>query len=208
IYIHSDTIYRHNVFQVRYTTYDCHQDTDTINPKTSRRDFMCLPAQDEADEGGPSENLEPKDYVYGRLLGIFHANVVYGGSGALDYRRRRFDFLWARIYTTPSDGGRSDAWASKRLDRLKLAPMSESNSWNFVDPSDILRGAHIIPRFSRGPHYNEQDRVTKRFSKVAQDHLDWEEYYVNRFVDRDMTMRFHRGLAVGHPEVCLGTGEG
>lgn len=88
IYIHSDTIYRHNVFQVRYTTYDCHQDTDTINPKTSRRDFMCLPAQDEADEGGPSENLEPKDYIYGRLLGIFHANVVYGGSGALDYRQR------------------------------------------------------------------------------------------------------------------------
>lgn len=27
----------------------------------------------------------------------------------------------------------------------------------------------------------------------------------SRFVDRDMVMRFHHGLAVGHPEVCPGS---
>lgn len=27
----------------------------------------------------------------------------------------------------------------------------------------------------------------------------------SRFVDRDMVMHFHHGLAVGHPEACLGS---
>ncbi|KAG2086765.1 uncharacterized protein F5147DRAFT_781540 [Suillus discolor] len=33
---------------------------------------------------------------------------------------------------------------------------------------------------------------------MAGDKSDWCQYFVNRFVDRDMLMRFHYGLGVGH----------
>ncbi|KAJ3549152.1 hypothetical protein NMY22_g988 [Coprinellus aureogranulatus] len=223
IYFHSDTIYRHNVMKIPYTTYDCRQDSDTINPRTSRRDFMCLPAPD------PHVNepeLDTLNYVYGRVLGIFHANVVYGGTGALDYRRRRFDFLWARWFIPLSNVALDDLWLSLRLERVGLAPISQSDAWDFVDPANVLRAVHIIPRFSLGQLHEEvplpaegnrsrkgkgmqkdpdvesgqgsKRRKKHNFSRCAQDEHDWKEYYVNRFVDRDMVMRFHRGTAVGH----------
>lgn len=201
IYFHSDTIYRHNVMKVPYTTYDCRQDSDTINPHTSRRDFMCLPAHPSNVDG--SSELEAPGYVYGRVLGIFHANVMYRGSGALDYRRRRFDFVWARRFTPLSPG---NGWSSHRLDRVKLAPITQDGSWDFVDPANILRAAHIIPRFSLGPLHEAKvplkgskkgkkaqvgidaegekrggdERGRPIFSKCAQDEHDWKEYYINR----------------------------
>lgn len=128
---------------------------------------MCLPAQE---MGGNN------DYVYGRVMGLFHANIVYGGSGSLDYRKRRFDFLWIRWFTEISSGG--EIWSSKQMQRVKLAPLTDPSSWGFVDPSCLVRCAHIIPRFSLGLRYGEN--VAKRiFSKAAQDEHDWNEYYVN-----------------------------
>lgn len=44
IHFHSDRMYRHKIFKVRYTTYDCWYNQDTLNPSTSRRDFMVLRA--------------------------------------------------------------------------------------------------------------------------------------------------------------------
>ncbi|KIJ59504.1 hypothetical protein HYDPIDRAFT_33115 [Hydnomerulius pinastri MD-312] len=35
-------------------------------------------------------------------------------------------------------------------------------------------------------------------SRNAHDAEDWRNYYVNRFVDHDMVMHYHSGLAVGH----------
>ncbi|KAJ3538377.1 hypothetical protein NMY22_g5192 [Coprinellus aureogranulatus] len=193
ILFHSETIYRHNVLEVPYITDDCRQDIDTINPRTSRRDFMCLPACDKP-ESSATGTTDEEGYIYGRVLGIFHANVIYRGAGALDYRRRRFDFLWVRWFMPIA----AYPWSSKRLDRVKLAPVAEAGSCDFIDPANILRAAHIIPRFAMGRLHSDEDVKRSIFSKAAQDGGDWKEYYVNRFVDRDMTMRFHPGLAVGH----------
>ncbi|KAG6913739.1 hypothetical protein DXG01_004666 [Tephrocybe rancida] len=38
----------------------------------------------------------------------------------------------------------------------------------------------------------------KGLSGLAKDGDDWYRYFVNRFVDRDMLMRFHWGLGIGH----------
>ncbi|KAJ3542953.1 hypothetical protein NMY22_g3318 [Coprinellus aureogranulatus] len=196
IYFHSETIYRHNVLQVQYTTYDCRLGCDTMNPSTSRRDFMCLTSRD-----GPSSDTatdgEGNDFVYGRLLGIFHANILYMGPGALDFRRRRFDFLWVRWYGQVPSQQPSLVTQRQELDRVKLIPITNADSWGFIDPSQILRAAHILPRFSLGQVY--PDKKDKRIlSKCAREREDWAEYYVNRLVDRDMVMRFYPQLAVGH----------
>ncbi|EGO04057.1 hypothetical protein SERLA73DRAFT_69848 [Serpula lacrymans var. lacrymans S7.3] len=37
---------------------------------------------------------------------------------------------------------------------------------------------------------------------MAQDGEDWKQYYVNRFVDRDMTMQYYWGLGMGHVYAC------
>ena len=191
IYFHSDAMYRHNILQIPYVTYDGREEIDTINPNTSRRDFMCLSdntSPDSDSESAPSDLADPpsrsqiaSQYLYGRVIGIFHANVMYHGSGALDYRRRRFDFLWVRWFrAVPSEG--AELWSSKRLERIKLAPIAERDSWGFLDPSRILRGAHIIPQFALGPLNSETPAQSKKiFSKAAQEHLDWSEYYVNRY---------------------------
>ncbi|TEB26892.1 hypothetical protein FA13DRAFT_1795347 [Coprinellus micaceus] len=207
---HSDRIYRHAIFKLRYTTYDCRSDSDTLNPSTSRRDFMCV-------RGGTdpkSADGYRSQYVYGRLLGVFHANVIYAGPGASDLRRRRFDFLWVRWFTPTAD---ELPWSAKRLDTLTLAPIEHPDSCGFLDPATVLRAAHILPWFSEGLLYPDEDdnsnvaggdtresRQKRMFSKSARDRWDWRTYYVNRFVDRDMAMRFHTGLAPGHaPETPL-----
>ncbi|KAJ3536274.1 hypothetical protein NMY22_g6101 [Coprinellus aureogranulatus] len=189
IYFHSETIYRHNILQLWYTTYDCRQDRDTLNPSTTRRDFMCIRANDTVPDS--------TQYVYGRLLGIFHANVLYLGPGAMDYRRRRFDFLWVRWFE-PTPSPQTTASPAKRtMDRLKFIPLAQAHSWGFVDPSHVLRAAHIIPRFALGPLYGPEDGK-RIFSKCARESQDWKEYYINRFADRDMVLRFYTGVAVGH----------
>ncbi|KIJ60967.1 hypothetical protein HYDPIDRAFT_31838 [Hydnomerulius pinastri MD-312] len=40
-------------------------------------------------------------------------------------------------------------------------------------------------------------------SRNARDAEDWKFYYINRFVDRDMLMRYHWGLGVGHLYACI-----
>ncbi|KAF6758408.1 hypothetical protein DFP72DRAFT_1065097 [Ephemerocybe angulata] len=218
IHFHSETFYNHKVLQVFYTTYDCLRGTDILNPSTSRRDFMCLRSQDPA---GESDNTAgtPK-FVFGRLLGIFHVNVVYTGPGMLDYRKRRFDVLWVRWYTPSEPEGFGELpWSSHRLDRIHLAPLSHFDACGFLDPGYVLRGAHIIPRYAGGKMYEDQELAdTRLFSKCVRNRNEYKDYYVNRwviciltspaygifnsysnrFADRDMVMRFHWGLGVGH----------
>jgi hypothetical protein len=221
--LHSDRIYRHAIFKLRYTTYDCRSDSDTLNPSTSRRDFMCIRGENDA-KGGEGYRSQ---YVYGRLLGVFHTNIIYTGPGASDLRKRRFDFLWVRWFAPAAD---ELPWSAKRLDMLSLAPIEHPDSCAFLDPANVLRAAHIIPRFSDGRLYPDEDdnsdiagrhtresRQKRMFSKSARDRWDWRTYYVNRyaersslsqysivststfrFVDRDMVMRFHPGLTPGH----------
>ncbi|KAJ3515408.1 hypothetical protein NMY22_g14461 [Coprinellus aureogranulatus] len=197
IHFHSDRIYRHAIFKIRYTTYDCRYDHDTFNPSTSRRDFMCLRADSDTPPSTPNHGgaAADKPYSYGRLLGVFHTNVVYSGPGALDFGKRRLDFLWVRWFVQEP---RTNDWSVKRQDLLTLAPVASPGSCDFLDPANILRGAHIIPRFSSGPRYGEADTQRRILSKCAHEKSDWKMYYVNRFVDRDMAMRFHPGLAPGH----------
>ncbi|KAJ3535195.1 hypothetical protein NMY22_g6600 [Coprinellus aureogranulatus] len=200
LHFHSDRIYRHRIFKLRFTTYDCRADHDIFNPSTSRRDFMCI--RGDAATGEGSALGDNDRYRYGRILGVFHANVMYSGPGALDNRRRRFDFLWVRWFVPQGCGA---PWTDKTHDVVSLARAGSPDACSFLDPEEVLRAAHIIPRFSAGPLYESQDGPrngnTPVFSRCAQDRSDWKEYLVNRFVDRDMVMRFHDGLTPGHSSV-------
>lgn len=144
------------------------QDQDIINPSSDRRDIMFLRA--------PSANDKPADnhhFVYGRVLGIFHVNAMLANSGS--HHWERFDFLWIRWFK-PLDG--ESSWTSKRLDILTFPPVCDPHSLSFVDPADVIRACHIIPRFLRGPATPPKAGQ----SICAQTSNDWRQYLANRCV--------------------------
>jgi hypothetical protein len=149
-------------------------------------------------------------FLYARVLGIFHTNVVYTGPGMLDYAPRRLEFLWVRWFQYL--GCRSIDWKDCRLDYVRFPPVASDGAFGFVDPRDVLRGCHIMQRFAKGRVHPDGIGL----SRCAADSNDWHYYYINRcdhpfllcapaynffccrFSDRDMIMRYHWGLAAGH----------
>jgi len=164
----SDRMYRHNLLRLNYTTYDIRRSQDVVNPETTHCDIMLLANPDdmEANSNHP--------FLYARVLGIYHVNVVYVGMGMLDYTPRRLDFIWVRWFGYSEC--RSVAWKDCRLDSIRFPPMASNGAFGFVDPRDVLRGCHIIPRFAKGKVHSDGIGL----SRCAGDTQDWQCYYVNR----------------------------
>ena len=114
-------------------------------------------------------------FCYARVLGIYHANVVYTGPGMVSYQPRRMEFLWVRWYHQIDI--MKTGWKSRRLDRAKFPPMSAAGAFGFVDPNNVLRACHIIPVFHKGLRHVDGNGL----SRCAQDSSDWIEYYINRY---------------------------
>jgi hypothetical protein len=155
--------------RVNFTTYDVRQSQDVLHPSTSHHNIMVLTE-------GPDEGDDLSDdhrFAYARILGIYHANVVYTGPGMVDYQYRRVDFLWVRWYERTQD---RSGWHNLKLDRVQFPPMVDRDAFGFVDPSDVLRSCHIIPAFSSGKVHTDG----KGLSVCAHDSSDLRVYYVNR----------------------------
>jgi hypothetical protein len=176
-----DRLYRHNIIRINYTTYDVRRSQDMLNPSTSQCNIMVL---DQTSCAHP--------FHYARVLGVYHANVVYTGPGMTDYQPRRMEFLWVRWYQHMNMD--ATGWRARKLDLVQFPPVTDENSFGFIDPSDILRGCHIIPAFAMGrlhidhkshhriPAFAMGMRQIKNrgLSVCARDSLDWAGYYVNR----------------------------
>lgn len=111
-------------------------------------------------------------YLYARVLGAYHANVIYTGSGMLDNKARRIDFLWVRWYETTRGG--TDSWRDSELPMVAFPPLESDSAFGFIDPSDVLRGCHVIPAFARGEVHEDSIGL----SRCARDDGDYNAYYV------------------------------
>ncbi|KIJ59550.1 hypothetical protein HYDPIDRAFT_33080 [Hydnomerulius pinastri MD-312] len=80
------------------------------------------------------------------------------------------------------------------MDSSDFSLMNDVDVFDFVDPADVLRGCHLIPAFASGKLHPDGVAV----SPMAHDSEDWKYYYANRFVDRDMLLRYHWGLGISH----------
>ncbi|EUC55133.1 hypothetical protein RSOL_093500, partial [Rhizoctonia solani AG-3 Rhs1AP] len=71
---------------------------------------------------------------------------------------------------------------------------SLSATYGFIDPASVVRASHLIPAFyyGRGPSLTERQSIGSDSTEG-----DWDSYYVNRFVDRDMVARY-LGFGPGH----------
>ncbi|KAG1842190.1 hypothetical protein DFJ58DRAFT_732177 [Suillus subalutaceus] len=149
---------------------------DVINPRTPHCNIMLLQHDDGCDG----------HYRYAKVLGIHHVNVVRTGNV---YESRRTEFLFVWWYESVQE----HVWEMHTLCRVRFLPLVNPGTFGFVDPGAVPRACHIIPAFSRGQR-NSNDGI----SPVVGDKHNWQEYYVNSFVDRDALMRFDFGLGVGH----------
>ncbi|KAG8749084.1 hypothetical protein FRC12_013578 [Ceratobasidium sp. 428] len=184
IHFQYDRIYSHQTLQIHYTTYDVRRGQDTVNPSTPKR--FILVRSDEPDCPG----IEARRFWYAKVLGIYHANVSYNGS-----RAKRMDFLWVRWLSRMTDmpGG----WETCRLDQVRyFQDSSEFHAFDFVDPADVVRAAHLIPGFA-GKQTIEYLGSANSLAADQKGVGDWKYHYIARFADRDMLMRF-TGMAIGH----------
>ncbi|KIO20788.1 hypothetical protein M407DRAFT_219893, partial [Tulasnella calospora MUT 4182] len=177
ILILNNILYGHSTLRVNYTTYNMQRDHDVINPEIPSRAFIMVEAAD-----GKTR------FWYARVLGIFHLQVVNTTST----RRipQRMDVLWIRwLGEDPEYVGNIGV---RKLERVGYVPEGPY-AFGFVDPDLVVRAAHLIPSFIYG---KTDDLLTRSLYWDSQDG-DWENYYVNPFVDRDMLSRF-LGTGVGH----------
>ena len=165
VFLKKDRIYHHKICRFHFTTYDVRRGIDIVNPGTSRSNVMFL-----------ADNTEGSDhhFLYARVLAAYHANVIYTGPGMLDFEARRLDFLWVRWYELVDPA--SSGWKTSKLDSLRFLPIKEPNALGFVDPKDVLRGCHILPRFAKGKrHLNGVGN-----SRCTNNGKDYHFYYVGR----------------------------
>ncbi|KAG8741835.1 hypothetical protein FRC12_015532, partial [Ceratobasidium sp. 428] len=182
----NDRMYSHATMRVNYTSYDIRRQYDIINPKSPCRNIL-LPSD-------TSNDPETHTFLYARVLGIYHANVRFCGRPP-----KRMDFLWVRWldYDEAEPGG----WDIERLDRVSYGKCRNDSelldAFGFVDPQHVVRATHLIPDFDSGTV--GPTCFASVLSRFVCDNSegDWKHHYVNRFVDRDMTMRYLGG-GIGH----------
>ncbi|EDR03911.1 uncharacterized protein LACBIDRAFT_331060 [Laccaria bicolor S238N-H82] len=133
-------------------------------------------------------HVEPYRLLWQQLAGI--VNAIQIGTATPDYAPQRFDFLWVRWFSKVTAG----SWKKHRLECISFPPMANDCSFGFLDPNDVVRACHIVPAFSSGARHPGSQGL----SLCARDSADFCQYYVGRFVDRDMLMRYHVGLGIGH----------
>lgn len=182
VLIKDNRIFQHKLARFYHTTYDVRRSEDIINPNTSHCNVMLL-ADPEPNDNGPDplDRAASHPYLYGRVVGVYHVNVVYTGPGMKGYEAMRFDFLhvrWFQLDLVQSRGQSNCGWMSLRLDRLSFPPMAGGASLGFVDPSLVLRGCHLIPAYLFGKARSDGIGI----SKMLKDAKDWKYYYVNRSV--------------------------
>ncbi|KAI0071897.1 hypothetical protein K474DRAFT_1577559, partial [Panus rudis PR-1116 ss-1] len=83
----------------------------------------------------------------------------------------------------------------RRLPSVGYIEHTEPSPFGFVDPNQVIHAAHLIPDFSSGR--TTQLLLRSCIRNEDEDDEDWNLYYVNIFVDRDMFM-WYLGGGVGH----------
>ncbi|KIJ40744.1 hypothetical protein M422DRAFT_84985, partial [Sphaerobolus stellatus SS14] len=132
-------------------------------------------------------------YWYARVIKIFHVLVATTASD-LDFQLQQI--LWVRWLGRSEERMPSGAINPNTLDRVGFVSKEDATDmFRFIDPKDVVRACHLLPAFAHGYVEELPPESLARPQKDAKE--DWAYFYVNRFVDRDMYMRFNGG-GVGH----------
>jgi len=166
--IEGDCIYQTSSMQINYTTYDVRCDSDTIKPGTYPDIMVKSP------ETGP----EAQPYWYARVIGIFHAVVSSYHQEVQSSLQHRMDFLWVRWFGMEPEYRYGFRYT--RLPKIGFMVSTDKYAFGFLDPMQVIRGAHVIPAFSEGRTVDLLP-ATKSVARVLNPghEDDWLNFYVN-----------------------------
>jgi hypothetical protein len=82
-----------------------------INPGTSHCNVMLL--ADDA-KGSP---ISSNHFLYARVLGGYHVDVIYTGPGMHNFEAHHFNFLWVRWFEMVNPG--SSGQSASKLDSIR-----------------------------------------------------------------------------------------
>jgi hypothetical protein len=163
-------LYKHKTLRINYTTYDLRRQQDSINPRT-QPDIMLLSHEEASNE------VDAHPYWYARIVGVFHVDVIHLGPKSTSPNKRRINFLWVRWFGR--DISFKAGWAAKRLHRLGFLDASSPGTVGFLDPTQVIRGIHIIPAFAHGQTAELLNPPRSVARLPLQEESDWRYYYVN-----------------------------
>jgi hypothetical protein len=167
VHFAKNRIYHHKTVRFNYTTYDLRRDEDSVNPER-HADVMLLSHED--------DTTDPHPYWYARVIGIFHIFVQIRDPITRKFSDpKRFDVLHVRWF------GRNlsvqSGWKAKRLHQIGFIPSSNPDAFGFLDPAQVIRGVHLIPRFAGGRTSEYMEPSICR--KLSEGNEDWVNFYVN-----------------------------
>ena len=162
-------LYRCKTIRINYTTYDVRREGDVINPKTYP-DIMVK---------SPETGRQAQPYWYARVIGIFHGLVSSSHPGVKERSLRRMDFLWVRWFGM-EPGNYHYGFRHARLPKIGFVESTDDYAFTFLDPSQVIRGAHMIPAFKEG-RTSALLPALKSVARVLspEDNDDWVNFYVN-----------------------------
>jgi hypothetical protein len=123
-----------------------------------------------------SDGIVPHPYWYGRVIHIFHVDVLHFKPGTElnppDIQRINVLFVrWFGRETSIPTG-----FAAKQLHRVGFLDSTDPSAFGFLDPDQVVRGIHLIPAFTHG---RTGELLPPSIARPAGEIDDWKLYYVN-----------------------------
>lgn len=172
IRLRNNTIFRHRTVRINYTTYDIRRDHDTLNPRN--RPFCMVASPDTV------TNPTAHPFWYAEVIGVFHAEVQHIGQKSRDVRLKTMEFLWVRWLGT--EPGYLSGRRVAKLPKIGFVPDSDDYAFSFLDPSEVIRGSHLIPAFVEGRSSGLLPYSGPTEARQNGEKDDWVNYYVNMCV--------------------------
>lgn len=117
-------------------------------------------------------SVDMHPYWYARVIGVFHAHIRFHTERGPS-RLARVDFLW--VHWFEQDTSYNSGWAARRLPRIRFLPNNDSTAFGFINPADVVRGAHLIPAFAHGL----RTALPPSLARPVHPSEDWTYFYVN-----------------------------
>ena len=163
------------------------REQDSLNPRT-HADIMVLSQEPETREDGTPEH----PYLYARIVGIFHAQVLHTGPNSCTSEPQCMEFLWVRWFGL--DQEQPSGWRAKRLHRVGFVDGENEAAFGFVDPEQVIRAVHLMPAFHHGRGTSNLEPSIAR--PLTEKDEDWVFYYIGMWV-------YFKCIALFHSVHCL-----
>ena len=122
------------------------------------------------------EGMRWHPYWYAKVLKIFHVNMRRLGSMETEC----MEFLWVHWFGHDLD--HEGGFETHRLHCIRLTDSKDPASYEFLNPSDVLRAIHLIPSFSSNQTNQDADNSDNSDNLDNSDYEPIQEFYVSMFV--------------------------